>query len=70
MLSKLKSLLDITSMIAKVRKTKPVERFRGKYEDATQLVTSQDRWKTADKYSLMGFPNEKGKCRAGNLLRI
>lgn len=48
MLNKLKFLLDITYRIAKVRKTKPVERFRGKYEDATQVVTSQDRWKTAD----------------------
>lgn len=57
-------------MIAKVRKTKPVEKFRSKYEDATQVVTSQDRWKIADKYSLMEFLSKKGKWRTGNLIKI
>lgn len=70
MLSKLKFLLDIIYMIAKVRKTKPVEKFRSKYEDATQVVTSQDRWKIADKYSLMEFLSKKGKWRTGNLIKI
>ena len=57
-------------MIAQIKETKPAERFRGKQEDATQVVTSPDRWKIADKYSLLEFPNEKRKCKVGNLLRI
>lgn len=70
MLSKLKFLLDIIYRIAKVRKTKPVEKFRSKQEDATQVVTSQDTWKIADKYSLMEFLSKKGKWRTGNLIKI
>lgn len=30
-------------------KTKPIVIFRGKYEDATQVVTSKNRWKITDK---------------------
>lgn len=38
MLRKLKYFLDIIYMIAKIRKTKPIEMFGGQYEDATQGV--------------------------------